>query len=114
MSAVRMCDRCGSVFAEGAEGASVGTVTANERNPRTGRLESVTKSMDIGPCCGATQSPAPRFAVGSVATKSNPRPTRVDTAHWDGEENEVEDVVTPRATGFGAGVANYPFAPDVE
>lgn len=66
MSAVRMCDRCGNIFAEGAEGASVGTMVRNERNPRTGRVEAVSKTMDVGPCCTQDPVASPRLAVSGA------------------------------------------------
>ena len=37
MSAVRMCDRCGNVFPESAEGSSVGMKLIMRRDPETGQ-----------------------------------------------------------------------------
>lgn len=49
MSAVRMCDRCGTIFSENAEGWGVGTISTNKRNERTGRLEMTQLSIDLCP-----------------------------------------------------------------
>jgi hypothetical protein len=53
MSAVRMCDRCGTLFSERAEGWGTFTGTTTRRNERTGRPETVTETLDLGPECNA-------------------------------------------------------------
>lgn len=69
MSAVRMCDKCGTIYPEGAEGASTGQVTVNERDQR-GKMVANTKTMDICPMCGMGQeTPTPRLAVTGSADR---------------------------------------------
>jgi hypothetical protein len=44
-----MCDRCGTVFSENAEGWGVGMMSTNKRNERTGRMEMIQQSIDLCP-----------------------------------------------------------------
>lgn len=64
MSSVRMCDRCGNIFKEGAEGSAIGTVTVmvkegNHTHPQQ-------QSQDICPPCGAGNAPMPRLSIGAA------------------------------------------------
>lgn len=64
MSAVRMCDKCGVIFPEGAEGASIVQGTKNIRNPRTDRVEQHHVQEDwCAKCSGGTVLPEPRLAA---------------------------------------------------
>ena len=66
MSAVRMCDRCGSIFKEGAEDATVGTASRVIRDPYTGQRRTIEVAMDACPTCsGAGGDLIPRLAVTS-------------------------------------------------
>lgn len=58
-----MCDRCGVIFAEGAEGSSITNGTKNVRNERSGRMEQQQVSMDACPDCTAGVTVAPRLAL---------------------------------------------------
>lgn len=95
MSAVRMCDRCGAIFAEGAEGASIGHVSRNLRNDRTGRMESVTVTQDVcPPCSGSVEPLTPRLAlVGGKATK----PTDAHVVDDDDDDDYDEDADEQRS-----------------
>lgn len=59
MSAVRMCDRSGTVFSERAEGWGTFTGTTRRFNERTGRTENITETLDLCPTCNATGSTRP-------------------------------------------------------
>ena len=68
MSAVRMCDRCGTIFSERAEGWGTFTGTTSRRNERTSRMETITESLDLGPECNAQpKSPAQIAQIPGVA-----------------------------------------------
>lgn len=70
MSAVRMCDRCGNIFAEGSEGSGVFAGSKMIRNDRTGRMESISTQMDVcGNCNGFQDPPTPR--LGALSTKAH-------------------------------------------
>lgn len=62
MSAVRMCDRCGTIFAEGANGATTGVATQSRRD-EYGRPQSVTVSMDACPDCSTGDTLTPQLAI---------------------------------------------------
>jgi len=51
MSSVRMCDRCGTVFSERAEGWSTFAGSRRSRNQDTGKIDNVTEQMDSCPEC---------------------------------------------------------------
>lgn len=51
MSSVRMCDKCGGVFSELADGWQAFTAQTIKKNPDTGRRESVTQQLDACPSC---------------------------------------------------------------
>lgn len=61
MSSVRMCDRCGTIFKEGAEGSAVGSVTVMVREGN--HTYPQQQSQDICPDCGAGNSPTPKLAI---------------------------------------------------
>lgn len=62
MSSVRMCDRCGDIFPEGAEGSAVGTVTVMKRDSETGRKMAIQETQDqCPPCAGGGTVPTPRI-----------------------------------------------------
>jgi hypothetical protein len=44
-----MCDRCGTIFSENAEGWGVGTISTSKRDERTGRMQMVQQSIDLCP-----------------------------------------------------------------
>jgi len=69
MSAVRMCDSCGTIYSERAEGHGTGSFTTSRRNERTGRMEQVTETRDLCPTCNAplNESLNPQLAVAGVA-----------------------------------------------
>jgi len=62
-----MCDRCGTIFSERAEGAATGTVTVTRRNERSGRLERVEETQDIGPECNIQEAIRPHLSIAGVA-----------------------------------------------
>lgn len=63
MSAVRMCDRDGAVFSERAEGWGTFTGSTTRRNERTGRMESITETLDLCPQCNAPATVARSVAA---------------------------------------------------
>lgn len=67
MSAVRMCDRCGTIFSENAEGWGVGTISTNKRNERTARLEIVSQTIDLCPTDNAGPNEHLTPAIAGVA-----------------------------------------------
>jgi hypothetical protein len=66
MSAVRMCDRCGVIFSESAEGWGVGTISTNKRNERTGKLELVQQTIDL--CPTDNRGPTEHLTPATVAS----------------------------------------------
>lgn len=61
MSSVRMCDRCGQVFSERAEGWSSQEGTIMRKNQETGRMEQVHAQIDLCPeDTELAMTPAPR------------------------------------------------------
>jgi hypothetical protein len=64
-----MCDRCGTVFSENAEGWGVGTISTNKRNERTGRMEMIQQSIDLCPVDnrGPDEHLMPSVAIAGVA-----------------------------------------------
>ncbi len=65
MSAVRMCDRCGHVFSERAEGWGTYTGTTMRRDPETGRQRQVTEQLDLCGGCNGNAADAP-VAVAAI------------------------------------------------
>jgi hypothetical protein len=64
MSTVRMCDKCGEVFSERADGWSTFTGAVRMRDPNTGRAIMREESLDACPDCselmtGSTAVPSP-------------------------------------------------------
>jgi len=80
MSAVRMCDKCGTIFPEGAEGSAVLQGTMMVKDERTGRVRQEQTNQDACPECASGKLPKPRIAVGSVAAKSDTDTEQVETA----------------------------------
>jgi hypothetical protein len=68
-----MCDKCGVIFSEAAEGWGVGTISTMVKNERTRRPEQVMQSIDLCPVdnAGPTDHLMPqtmsRFQVAGVA-----------------------------------------------
>lgn len=67
MSSVRMCDQCGTIFAEGIEGSSTGQVTVMVKDDR-GITRPVTRVMDYGPECSKSGEVQPRLAIRGSLT----------------------------------------------
>ena len=66
MSAVRMCDRCGTIYPEGEEGAGMGTMSKNVRNEDTGIVRAMSIQMDLcKDCNGGPDMPRPRLSIGN-------------------------------------------------
>lgn len=59
MSSCRMCDTCGTVFSERAEGWSNGEITINKKDPDTGRVRPETISVDKCPECTEQMTATP-------------------------------------------------------
>lgn len=70
MSAVRMCDVCGVIFREGADGSTVMTGTRMERDER-GRQTTIQESQDRCPDCSGARTVAPRLALGATAKSAD-------------------------------------------
>lgn len=51
MSSVRMCDRCGVVFSERADGWGSASMTTMRTDERTGQPRPVQESIDLCPSC---------------------------------------------------------------
>lgn len=67
MSAVRMCDRCGTIFPEGQEGSGVFAGSRVVTNERTGRKEAISSQMDVcGDCNGFQETVTPRIAIAKT------------------------------------------------
>jgi len=79
MSSVRMCDKCGTIFPEGAEGSAILQGTIMVKDDRTGRVRQEQTNQDACPDCASGKPPAPRLALGSVAGKSDPETEQVET-----------------------------------
>lgn len=67
MSQVRMCDTCGTIFAEGEEGSAVGTVTLMVKDPRSGGTRPEQRAQDMCPLCASGVRPAPRVLEAGEA-----------------------------------------------
>jgi RNA polymerase subunit RPABC4/transcription elongation factor Spt4 len=70
MSAVRMCDRCGTIFPETAEGWGVGTISTNApRGDGRGQV-MVEQRIDMCPTCNQapTAHLTPKIAVPAALT----------------------------------------------
>lgn len=74
MSAIRMCDRCGNVFKEGADGSSVASGTRMVRD-QLGRKIQEQVTMDVCPPCNDTPAPA-QFQAALEGAEV--KPTKVD------------------------------------
>lgn len=59
MSSVRMCDRCGTVFSELADGWQAFSASTMRKDPDTGRRESVAVMMDACPTCAIIPDDSP-------------------------------------------------------
>jgi hypothetical protein len=46
MSSVRMCDRCGTVFSEKADGWSTFSGSTRRKDPQTGKVEMISDQLD--------------------------------------------------------------------
>lgn len=89
MSQVRMCDKCGILFPEGAEGTSTGQITAMVKDPRTGRTYPETRNADFcAGCTNGTNQLAPRVPISIMGGSTT----------GDGEANflDVTEVQTDR------------------
>lgn len=71
MSAVRMCDRDGTIFAEGAEGSMVGTVKVMKKNPFNGRMEQHEVAQDLCPDCANPEPVQPRLSATIAIEQAN-------------------------------------------
>lgn len=80
MSGVRMCDRCGRIFAEGIEGSAVGTVTVMVKNERTGRTQPEQQTQDQCPACAGGGKVEPRLPA-LESGESVQTVTKVDRGH---------------------------------
>lgn len=70
MSSCRMCDKCGTVFSECAEGWSTYTGSVRRRDRDTGQVRMIEDSMDACPECTELQFTAQR---PELATTASPR-----------------------------------------
>lgn len=67
MSAVRMCDRDGNIFSERAEGWGTFTGTTSRRDERSGRMVTVSETLDLCPQCNRNATtPQAVVAIPSV------------------------------------------------
>lgn len=72
MSAVRMCDKCGTIFSESAQGWSTYTGTRITRD-ENGRQKNTTQVMDMCPMCSAGETVLePRLAIAGAVETSGP------------------------------------------
>lgn len=71
MSAVRMCDRDGTVFSERATGWGTYTGTTTRENERTGRMETVTETLDLCPDCNGAGVQRPTRAVLTASSAAD-------------------------------------------
>lgn len=63
MSSVRMCDKCGEIFSENAEGWSTYSGSVKRRGEKGG-AEWQTLTQDACPACtNGTSVPTPRLAI---------------------------------------------------
>lgn len=53
MSSVRMCDQCGQIFSEQADGWESGSATRRRYNKETGQYEQQHLTMDKCPDCSS-------------------------------------------------------------
>jgi len=84
MSAVRMCDRCGNVFSERADGWT--SMQAQRVTRKDGRQVVTMENLDAcPPCSEGADDVTPRIAV---ASKSHTATTRVDSLNVDAESVE--------------------------
>lgn len=67
MSIALICDRCGDTFAEGEEGSTSGTVTANVRGDN-GRMYPEQRRFDQCGVCSV--GPKSRAAIESTASNA--------------------------------------------
>jgi len=68
MSAVRMCDRCGTIFSEREDGWATFTGTRVARDQNTGAQRAVTDQQDTCAACTIGGSVVtPRLALGPGA-----------------------------------------------
>jgi predicted RNA-binding Zn-ribbon protein involved in translation (DUF1610 family) len=81
MSSVRMCDNCGFVFSENAEGWSNMTGNRMVRNAETGKMEPKNASVDYCPDC--TES----MANGSAMSRPKSPDTRAQLSAGSGSAN---------------------------
>lgn len=66
MSTVRLCDRCGAIFAEAGEGTSTGQVTVMVRDPYSGQSRPVQKSQDFCQECTSKSIASEPRAIATV------------------------------------------------
>lgn len=57
MSSVRMCDRCGNIFSELADGWQAFSASTMKKNPETGKRETVVQMMDACEACAIGTEP---------------------------------------------------------
>ena len=72
MSAVRMCDGCGVIFAEGAEGSTILSGSKVIRDQFTGAKRTEQTTQDRCPKCSGHHEPTPRISIAGAAGKSDP------------------------------------------
>jgi hypothetical protein len=70
MSSVRMCDRCGTIFSERADGWSTFSGTTRKRDPETGKFDTVSDTLDSCPeCTEMLTSPPVARPVAQLGTR---------------------------------------------
>ena len=58
VSSVRMCDKCGDIFSENAEGWETGTMSKMVRDQYTGEARTMTLRVDACVGCASIETPA--------------------------------------------------------
>lgn len=88
MSSCRMCDTCGTVFSERAEGWSSGQITVNKTDLQTGKPTTQTLILDKCPeCTELGQGPPPR---PQLTEGRDTRPEYLDTLSRNRPDNGPE------------------------
>jgi hypothetical protein len=83
MSSVRMCDSCGFVFSENAEGWSNMTGNRMVRNTETGKMEAKNASVDY--CSDCTEG----MSNGAAVTRPQTPAARPRHALTNGEQTQA-------------------------
>jgi hypothetical protein len=67
MSSVRMCDRCTFIFSERADGWSTFTGATQKKDKETGRVTTVSDTLDLCPDCTEAQTaPMPKMTQAQL------------------------------------------------